>query len=121
MLEICNAFNRNYKDFFYHGNLGLNFPSIDQLLQNKITNIKLKEGEIGCNLSQQYILEDAINNNYNNILVLEDDISLSDNFFDIAYNMLKKTNNFDIIQFGYSTAEQSIINYFNNIYSYKNI
>ncbi len=120
MLEISNAFNRNYKDFFYHGNIGLNFPSIDKLLKNNITKINLKEGEIGCNLSQQYILEDAINNNYKNILVLEDDICLSDNYFDVAYKMLKKISDLDIIQFGYSTAEQSITNYFNNIYSYNN-
>ena len=47
-----------------------------------ITDHKLNPGQIGCALSHVKIWEDAINNNYNNIIVFEDDAIITEDFWD---------------------------------------
>ncbi len=120
MLDICNIFNKNPKEFFYPGNIGYNFPNVYILQNNNILNIDFNVGEIGCNLSQKYFLEDAIKNNYNKILVLEDDIIIPDNFINITYKTLKNIRDCDIIQFGYSTSVTNISEYFNIFKTFDN-
>jgi glycosyl transferase family 25 len=46
----------------------------------------LSKCEIGCALSHIKIWEDAIKNNYNNIIVFEDDAIIFDNFWDNLQN-----------------------------------
>lgn len=88
-LDICNIFNVKPKDAIWDGLLGINAQSCDELIKNNIIKINLKVGEIGCNLSQQYMLEDAKKNNYNRIMIFEDDCILSDNYFTNLYNLIK--------------------------------
>lgn len=69
-----------------------------------IKKTKLRPGQVGCLLSHQNILKDAIKNNYNNILVLEDDVIFHKDF----HNEFKKKykylidieKNFDLIYLG---------------------
>jgi GR25 family glycosyltransferase involved in LPS biosynthesis len=54
---------------------------------------KLNPGQIGCALSHIKVWQDAIDNNYNNILVFEDDAIIPENFwnkFNKAYEELPK-------------------------------
>ena len=65
---------------------------------------KLRPGQIGCLLSHLNILNDAIKNKYENILVLEDDILFHRNFhneFKKKYNkLMKNEKNYDLIYLG---------------------
>ena len=65
---------------------------------------KLRPGQIGCLLSHLNILNDAIKNKYDNILVLEDDILFHRNFhneFKKKYNkLMKNEKNYDLIYLG---------------------
>ena len=56
-----------------------------------IKDHKLNPGQIGCALSHIKIWEEAVKNNYNNIIVFEDDAIIPENFWDKfkeAYNEL---------------------------------
>ena len=65
---------------------------------------ELRPGQLGCLLSHFNVLNDAIKNKYNNILVLEDDIMFHQNFhneFKKKYKILmKEEGNFDLIFLG---------------------
>ena len=67
---------------------------------------KLRAGQLGCLLSHINILKDAKNNNFENILVLEDDIIFCKNFKEKLYNLVKKVKKnekeFDMLYLGCS-------------------
>ena len=79
----------------------------------------LNYGKLGCLLSHINILKDAVNNNYENILVLEDDIIFHKNFLNEFYNRYKYLINnekkFDLIYLGCSQKHN-----WNNIIIKKN-
>ncbi len=102
MLNIADMFNQSYDEFFWNGCFGYVVPDSDFLQKNDIIKIPLKQGEIGCNLSQQYILENALENKYENILLIEDDLKLSDNFFEVYHNLTNDIKDIDILQLGFS-------------------
>jgi len=59
-------------------------------------------GMIGCGISHLKIYEDVINNNYNNVLILEDDVYFEDDFHYILKNALEELpNDYDILYIGY--------------------
>jgi len=65
---------------------------------------KLRPGQLGCLLSHINVIKDAIKNNYENILVLEDDIIFHKNFhkeFKKKYRyLIEKEKYFDLIYLG---------------------
>jgi GR25 family glycosyltransferase involved in LPS biosynthesis len=59
-------------------------------------------GMIGCGLSHLFIWQDAVKNNYKNILVLEDDVYFTDTFNEYIINALEEIpNDYDILYLGY--------------------
>ena len=62
--------------------------------------IKHEYGHIGCTMSHIQCLEIAIKNNWNNVLILEDDAVFED--YSKGLNLLKNliVNNFDVISLG---------------------
>ena len=67
-------------------------------------------GAYGCLKSNIKIIEDAIDNNFSNILILQDDIYFHKNFVEIANFNLKKYNNYDGIYFGCSISNNLLSN-----------
>ncbi len=67
---------------------------------------KLRPGELGCLMSHIEILEKAKSNNYQNILIFEDDVIFCKNFTERLVKLLKKVKqnegNFDILYLGCS-------------------
>lgn len=77
-------------DAVYGKELAENHPDI---IKYFIKNHNLNPGQIGCALSHIKIWEDAIRNNYKNIIVFEDDSIIPIDFwerFNKAYNELPK-------------------------------
>jgi GR25 family glycosyltransferase involved in LPS biosynthesis len=111
MLKYCYLLNSNPDNFFYEGILGKNLPSLNKLIDlnyysSHSINKDLKIGTIGLNITQRNILKDAIDNNYNNILLLEDDISFNSNYFIILDKIFKKYTNIDVLYLGASIYEK---------------
>lgn len=89
-----NAKKANVKverfDAVYGKELSKDHPDI---LKYFVKDHGLIPGQIGCALSHIKIWEDAIKNNYNNIIVFEDDAIIPEDFWDRfnqAYNELPK-------------------------------
>jgi GR25 family glycosyltransferase involved in LPS biosynthesis len=123
--EECNKFNIKFQRFS-----GVNPNTLSKEEKNKyITKFCQKycsNGIIGCGLSHIKIYEDVINKNYNNVLILEDDIYFEDDFYYILNNALDELpNDYDILYigcFGLSSKETYYdYNYFFKILSNKKI
>ena len=75
-------------------------------------NTKLRPGQLGCLLSHFEIIRDAKYNNYNKILILEDDIVFDHNFedkFSMKYkNFISNEKDYDILYLGCSQASWGI-------------
>ena len=91
--------------------LGLEYERIsgvDGEKKYKELNVKtkLRPGQLGCLLSHIKILEKAKNNNYQNILIFEDDVIFCKNFIEKLVKLLKKVKHneghFDILYLGCS-------------------
>ena len=92
-------------------NLGLKYKRItgvDGKAVYKNYNTKLRPGQLGCLLSHQNVLKDAIKNNYENILVLEDDVIFHKDFhneFKKKYKyLIDREKNFDLLYLGCSQS-----------------
>ena len=64
--------------------------------------VDLTQGGVGCALSHRKVWDDIIKNNYNNALILEDDVDFTEDFI-FKYNQIAQTfpKNYDIIFLGY--------------------
>ena len=91
--------------------LGLKYKRISGIDGKKIYEkyegkTNLRPGQLGCLLSHQIVLKDAIKNNYNNILVLEDDVIFHKDFHNEFKKKFKylidREKNFDLIYLGCS-------------------
>lgn len=91
--------------------LGLEYERIsgvDGEKKYKELNVKtkLRPGQLGCLLSHLKILEKAKKNNYQNILIFEDDVIFCKNFIEKLVKLLKKVKHneghFDILYLGCS-------------------
>jgi glycosyl transferase family 25 len=73
---------------------------------------------IGCAISHIKIYEDIINKGYKNALILEDDIYIDDDFYDILNKAFEELpDNYDILYLGFL----NFINYKENNNKFKNI
>ena len=65
---------------------------------------------MGCKLSHLKIIIDAKKNNYNQILILEDDFLLTNNFIEKYNNTIneiyEKINNIDMLYLGFSIVRK---------------
>lgn len=68
------------------------------LINNTTTMTK---GGMGCSLSQKWIFEKVLCGNEDYILILEDDITVPDNFSEELGKKLEKIKDFDILYLGY--------------------
>jgi glycosyl transferase family 25 len=93
---------------------GINPKILTNKQKNKyVTNFCQKycsNGAIGCGLSHFKIYEDVLKKKYNNVIVLEDDIYLTDDFLQILNDVLNELpNDYDILyigSFGLSDLDQ---------------
>lgn len=111
MYKYCNLLNYVQKDFFVKGHLGINLPDINTLIDMNIYNKKainydLKKGTIGLNISQKELLKKINKNNYEYILILEDDIYFNIDYFLILDEIFKKYKDIDILILGHSYYDE---------------
>ena len=110
MLKYCNMLGCNENNFFLRGHLGLNLPVLQDLIDMGIyskssINKKLSVGTIGLNVSQLELFKYISDNNYDYVLILEDDIYFNSNYFlvlDKLFNEQSINTNIDIVTFGHS-------------------
>tara|TARA_Y100000590_G_scaffold465990_1_gene639915 strand:+ start:2205 stop:2936 length:732 start_codon:yes stop_codon:yes gene_type:complete len=78
-----------------------------------VKDINLNPGQIGCALSHIKIWEDAIKNNYKNIIVFEDDAIIPNNFWDRLNESYKALPyNWDMLLLGGTNLGGTIYNDF---------
>jgi glycosyl transferase family 25 len=114
MTKECNKFNIKFQRFS-----GIDANNLSIKEKNKyVTNFCQKyctNGMIGCGLSHFKIYEDVIKNNYNNVLILEDDVYFDDNFHNILNDSLKELpKDYDILYVGSFGLSSKEINYDHN-------
>lgn len=80
--------------------------------KSTISPYNITKGEFGCYLSHLWCLNDAKNNNYNEIIIFEDDIVFHKNFKQMFYNIFSN-NNFDFVLLGAYDKFFSTLNYKN--------
>lgn len=92
------------------------FKNVDYRLQNHYTKV------MGNQLSHFYILLDMIKNNYNNVIIFQDDIVLKNKFVYYLNNLMNNIpKNAELINFAfhrfaaYSTSQPYNLNDLNNI------
>jgi GR25 family glycosyltransferase involved in LPS biosynthesis len=93
-------------------------PKLNEYQYKCIGNTYISLGESGCYLSHMFCLNDAIINDYDNIIIFEDDIILHKNFHLLFENTVNQ-NNFDILMLGANDFHFSKINHeyvTNNLY-----
>jgi GR25 family glycosyltransferase involved in LPS biosynthesis len=95
-------------------------PKITQEEYNTIENIKISMSELGCSISHLYCLNNAIKNNYENIIIFEDDIILHKNFHELFENIFSKQK-YDLLMlgaadFGFSQTNYKLVDNVNKIY-----
>lgn len=124
MFKYIYLLNKNSNEVFYEGIFGFNLPNINKLIElgyySKLSkNNNLKLGTIGLNITQVQILKDAIDKNYENILLLEDDIYFNYNYFLTLQYIFNKYYDYDIIHIGSSVKKN--FNYNKNFIKIDNI
>lgn len=115
MMIYCNLLNLTEDNFFIDGLLGLNLPDINTLVDmniyNKsVVNHNIKIGTFGLNILQYDIIKEAINNNYEYTLFLEDDIYFESKYFKVLNYIFNKYNDIDILMIGFSNCEYDNFN-----------
>ena len=97
----CKKFNINFERFCGVNPLKLSEQELDKYVSKTCQNI-CPNGLVGCAISHMKIYEDALKNNYKNILVLEDDVHFTDTFNEYIINALEEIpNDYDILYLGY--------------------
>lgn len=85
---------RNYiKILMEKYNINFELIIVNRIEESDYEKVKkkfIRKGEYGCYLSHMYCLNDAIKNNYENIIIFEDDIILHKNFHDLFENLMNK-------------------------------
>jgi GR25 family glycosyltransferase involved in LPS biosynthesis len=98
----CKKFNINFERFCGVDPLKLSKKELNKYVSKTCQNI-CPNGIIGCGISHMKIYEDAIKNNYKNILVLEDDVYFRDELYkDLEEAMTELPEDYDILYLGCS-------------------
>lgn len=69
----------------------------------------MTKGGMGCSLSQKWMYEKILCGTDDYVLILEDDITISDNFNDKLKEKLEKMENFDILYLGYHKKDDKMV------------
>ena len=114
----CDKVNVKFEKFSGIKVLDLSKNIIDKYIPEE-TQKYGTDGMIGCGLSHLFIWQDAIQKNYKNILVLEDDVQFTDDFNKYLINVMEELpKDYDILYLGYkdSICEAKKDTSFNYIY-----
>ena len=96
----CKKFNINFERFSGVNPLKLSKKELNKYVTQTCQNI-CPNGIIGCGVSHLKIYEDALKNNYKNILVLEDDVYFCDELYEEIDNAMKELpEDYDILYLG---------------------
>ena len=123
MNQYCNLLNSN-TDIIYNQLSDMILPDIDELIDLNIfdetfKNRIIKEDEICTSLTHCNIFRESFQQNYNNILIINDNIHLKNDYFNILYKIFNKYLNIDILYIGVNKNEdyneKDIFNYIDNI------
>jgi glycosyl transferase family 25 len=96
----CNKFNINFERFSGINPLKLSEEELDKYVTKTCQNI-CPNGIVGCGVSHMKIYEDALKNNYKNILVLEDDVNFTDDLYEeLDKAMSELPEDYDILYLG---------------------
>jgi len=116
MQIIKNILNCCPNNFFHNGILGVNLPTMDDLIKNQIFHPimqkrypKMSRGAIGLNITQRNLINESVEMNYERVLILEDDIDLPIDYFKVLDILFTKYQDIDILYLGYSNNENSIV------------
>jgi len=100
--RINAAYGKNLNLTLIPPNLFTNDAIKSTTNKNDIANTKtMTKGGMGVALSQKWIYEKILCGEEDYALILEDDITISDNFMDKIQEILKKVKYFDILWLGY--------------------
>ena len=97
----CDKVNIKFERF-----PGLKVSDLSQNILDKYIPEEIQKygtnGMIGCGLSHLFIWQDAIQKNYKNILVLEDDVHFTDDFNEYLEHVMEELpKDYDILYLGY--------------------
>lgn len=96
----CKKFNINFERFCGVNPLKLSEQELDKYVSKTCQNI-CPNGIVGCAISHVKIYEDALKNNYKNILVLEDDVYFTDDLYEVLDKaMAELPEDYDILYLG---------------------
>ena len=96
----CKKFNINFERFCGIDPLKLSKKELNKYVTQTCQNI-CPNGIIGCGVSHMKIYEDALKNNYKNILVLEDDVYFDDELYEeLNKAMTELPEDYDILYLG---------------------
>jgi len=97
----CDNLNIKFERFPGVNVNNLSKNILDKYIPKEIQKYRTN-GMIGCGLSHLFVWKDAINKNYKNIVVFEDDISFTDDFNEYFLNVIKEVpEDYDILYLGY--------------------
>lgn len=128
MMKYCRFFNKKPENFFYSGLFGKNYPDdllfesvidsglVDRSILN-VPEVSQRYGMIGLNVTNRDIFTDAETNNYQKILLLEDDIIIHNHWIDQINRMSTHIERSDVLYLGssmYMTSGQ-IYEAFDNV------
>ena len=96
----CKKFNINFERFSGVNPLKLSKRELNKYVTRTCQNI-CPNGIIGCGISHMKIYEDALKNNYKNILVLEDDVYFDEKLYEeLNKAMTELPEDYDILYLG---------------------
>jgi glycosyl transferase family 25 len=93
--------------------IGVKVSDVSQNILDKYIPIETQKygpnGMIGCGLSHLFVWQDAVKNNYKNIVVLEDDVHFTYDFNEYLHNIMEEVpNDYDILYLGYGEKNYNL-------------
>ncbi len=79
-------------------------PSVSEYDENIAvtqSGYRMSPGELGCALSHAKVIKDIVNEKIPYSLILEDDVTIPQNFSEIVENVIKKDKNWEYVLFDY--------------------
>ena len=104
-LEWEDFYSEGFHEYknFQTEDTSVKFPDREESIYMKFWDREVTKGEMGCGISHYLVWKKAVEMNFSEILILEDDISFElgefHEYIDI-YSNFKKNNEYDIFYFG---------------------